>query len=305
MERVLITGASGFVGKYLARHFLEQNRHVTGLGTSDTHPFVDEFDNFEWISADTTKTGAWQDRVAFADLIINLAGQNIFRRWTKKYKQAIYDSRILTTRRLVAALTPGKPVRFLSTSAVGIYGDAKERLLTEDADPGADFLARVCRDWEAEALKAQASGAAVSIMRFGVVLGDGGALSVMSPAFKWFAGGPLGSGRQWFPWIHITDLVTAVDFLAQKPDATGRFNLVGPESVRQRDFAKSLGKALHRPALVPAPGFMVRLLMGELGASLLNSQKASPRALQDLGFTFDYPDVGTALTDIMGKPSAG
>jgi uncharacterized protein len=305
MERVLITGASGFVGKYLARHFLEQNRHVTGLGTSDTHPFVDEFDNFEWISADTTKTGAWQDRVAFADLIINLAGQNIFRRWTKKYKQAIYDSRILTTRRLVAALTPGKPVRFLSTSAVGIYGDAKERLLTEDADPGADFLARVCRDWEAEALKAQASGAAVSIIRFGVVLGDGGALSVMSPAFKWFAGGPLGSGRQWFPWIHITDLVTAVDFLAQKPDATGRFNLVGPESVRQRDFAKSLGKALHRPALVPAPGFMVRLLMGELGASLLNSQKASPRALQDLGFTFDYPDVGTALTDIMGKPSAG
>jgi uncharacterized protein len=305
MERVLITGASGFVGKYLARHFLKQNRHVTGLGTSDTHPFVDEFDNFEWISADTTKTGAWQDRVAFADLIINLAGQNIFRRWTKKYKQAIYDSRILTTRRLVAALTPGKPVRFLSTSAVGIYGDAKERLLTEDADPGADFLARVCRDWEAEALKAQASGAAVSIIRFGVVLGDGGALSVMSPAFKWFAGGPLGSGRQWFPWIHITDLVTAVDFLAQKPDATGRFNLVGPESVRQRDFAKSLGKALHRPALVPAPGFMVRLLMGELGASLLNSQKASPRALQDLGFTFDYPDVGTALTDIMGKPSAG
>jgi uncharacterized protein len=305
MERVLITGASGFVGKYLARHFLEQNRHVTGLGTSDTHPFVDEFDNFEWISADTTKTGAWQDRVAFADLIINLAGQNIFRRWTKKYKQAIYDSRILTTRRLVAALTPGKPVRFLSTSAVGIYGDAKERLLTEDADPGADFLARVCRDWEAEALKAQASGAAVSIIRFGVVLGDGGALSVMSPAFKWFAGGPLGSGRQWFPWIHITDLVTAVDFLALKPDATGRFNLVGPESVRQRDFAKSLGKALHRPALVPAPGFMVRLLMGELGASLLNSQKASPRALQDLGFTFDYPDVGTALTDIMGKPSAG
>jgi uncharacterized protein len=305
MERILITGASGFVGKHLVRHFLDQGRHVTGLGTSSTHPFTGEFDHFEWISADTTKTGVWQDRVASADIVINLAGQNIFRRWTKKYKQAIYDSRILTTRRVVSALTPGKPVRFLSTSAVGIYGDARERLLTEDADPGNDFLARVCRDWEAEALKAQDNGALVSIVRFGVVLGDGGALSVMSPAFKWFAGGPLGSGRQWFPWIHIKDLVRAVDFLAQKPDALGRFNLVGPEPVRQRDFAKSLGKALHRPALVPAPGFMVRLVMGELGASLLNSQKASPRALQDLGFTFDYPDVGTALSDILGKPSAG
>ena len=304
MERVLITGASGFVGKYLARHFLKQNRHVTGLGTSVTHPFAGEFDRFEWISADTTKTGEWQDRVPSADIIVNLAGQNIFRRWSQKYKQAIYDSRILTTRHLVSALTPGRPVRFLSTSAVGIYGDAREELLFEDAAPGSDFLARVCRDWEAEALKAEAAGATVSITRFGVVLGDGGALSVMSPAFKWFAGGSLGSGRQWFPWIHINDLVRAVDFLAQKPDARGRFNLVGPEPVRQRDFAKALGKALHRPALVPAPGFMVKLVMGELGASLLNSQKASPKALQDLGFSFAFPDVAAALADIMGEPSA-
>lgn len=303
MERVLITGASGFVGKYLARHFLEQNRHVTGLGTSEAHPFADRYDHFEWISADTTKTGAWQDRVPSADIIINLAGQNIFRRWTQKYKQAIYDSRILTTRHLVSALTPGRPVRFLSTSAVGIYGDAREQLLFEDAAPGSDFLARVCRDWEAKALNAQSAGATVIIMRFGVVLGDGGALSVMSPAFKWFAGGPLGSGRQWFPWIHINDLVQAVDFLAQKPDARGQFNLVGPEPVRQRDFAKALGKALHRPALVSAPGFMVKLVMGELGASLLNSQKASSKSLQDLGFSFAFPTVAAALADILGEPS--
>lgn len=303
LERVLITGASGFVGKHLARHFLEHNRQVTGLGTSDAHPFTSEYDHFEWVQADTSRQGSWQDHVARADVVINLAGRNIFKRWTTSYKQTIYDSRILTTRHLVSALSPGRQVRFLSTSAVGIYGDAKERELKEDAAFGSDFLARVCQDWEKEALKAEAAGAVVNITRFGVVLGDGGALSVMSPAFKWFAGGPLGSGRQWFPWIHIQDLVRAVDFLVDEPDIQGVFNLVGPEPVRQRDFAKSLGRALHRPALVPAPGFMVKLFMGELGGSLLNSQKASPRALEGLGFSFEYPTVDAALAAILGKPS--
>ncbi|MEE4363606.1 MAG: TIGR01777 family oxidoreductase [Desulfotignum sp.] len=303
MERLLITGASGFVGTHLSRYFLSKGVHVTGLGTSSTHPFTEEFDNFVWISADTTKQGTWQEQVPLADAIVNLAGQSIFKRWTDKYKQAIYDSRIQTTRNLVAAMAENKPVTVLSTSAVGIYGDAKEKLLTEGTPPGSDFLARVCIDWEAEARKAESAGATVHIMRFGVVLGDGGALSVMSPAFKWFAGGPLGGGRHWFPWIHIQDLIRAADFLIEKSRASAPFNLVGPEPVRQRDFAKALGRALHRPAVVPAPKFMVKLVMGELGASLLNSQKAYPKGLEDLGFSFEYKTVEAALTAIFGTPS--
>ncbi|MCA1792854.1 MAG: TIGR01777 family oxidoreductase [Desulfotignum sp.] len=303
MERLLITGASGFVGTHMARYFLSKGVHVTGLGTSSTHPFTEEFDNFVWISADTTKQGDWQDQVPLADTIVNLAGQNIFKRWTDKYKQAIYDSRIHTTRNLVAAMAENKPVTLLSTSAVGIYGDAKEKLLTEDAPPGSDFLARVCIDWEAEARKAEKVGATVNITRFGVVLGDGGALSVMSPAFKWFAGGPLGGGRHWFPWIHLQDLIRAADFLIEKSTVSATYNLVGPEPVRQRDFAKALGRVLHRPAVVPAPKFMVKLVMGELGASLLNSQKAYPRGLEDLGFSFEHKTVEAALAAIFGTPS--
>jgi uncharacterized protein (TIGR01777 family) len=162
----------------------------------------------------------------------------------------------------------------------------------------------VCKDWERAALAAEEkTRALVRIMRFGVVLGDGGALSVMSPAFKWFAGGPLGSGYQWFPWIHIQDLVRAMDFLIQTPDSRGTYNMVGPTPVRQRAFAKALGQALHRPAVMPAPGFMVKLVMGELGASLLNSQKAVPRALTEKGFTFEYPDVESALGAIFGNPA--
>ncbi|MBG0778514.1 MAG: TIGR01777 family protein [Desulfotignum balticum] len=304
MKRILITGASGFVGKHLVRHFLDLHWHVTGLGTSGAHPDIQASEKFEWVSADTTRPGPWQGHVADADVIINLAGRNIFKRWTDTYKQAIYDSRIHTTRHLVDAMVPGKPVDFLSTSAAGIYGDAGERELTEDADLGSDFLAGVCKDWERAALAAkEKTGARVRIMRFGVVLGDGGALSVMSPAFKWFAGGPLGNGYQWFPWIHVDDLVNAMDFLIQTPDSRGIYNMVGPESLRQRAFAKALGQALHRPAVMPAPGFMVKLVMGELGASLLNSQKAVPRALMDKGFSFSYPDVESALAAIFGNPA--
>lgn len=300
MTSLLITGASGFVGKHLSRHFLSRGVHVTGMGTSDDHPFTKEFDNFKWVRADTTREGPWQDHVSEADTVINLAGRSIFKRWSKAYKQTIYDSRVKTTRHLVSAMAQGRPARFLSTSAVGIYGDGGERLLTE-ADPGgADFLAGVCQDWETEALKAGDLGVQVLLMRFGVVLGDEGALSVMAPAFKWFAGGPLGSGRQWFPWIHVQDLVRAVDFLIRSDDRTGPVNLVGPTPVRQRDFARFLGRALNRPAVTPAPSFMVKLAMGELGASLLQSQKASPKALEDMGFEFRFQTADAALAAIYG-----
>lgn len=311
MKKILITGGSGFVGKYLASRFLSEKLQVTGIGTSLHHPFEEfqgkepgqKFENFKWISADTTKQGNWQEAVSAADVVINLSGRNIFKPWTKKYKQAIHDSRIRTTQHLVDAMETGKkPVTLLSASAVGYYGDQGETRLSETDPFGSDFLAMVCRDWEDQALKARKKAVRVCLMRFGVVLGaGGGALSVMTPAFKWFAGGPLGSGRQWFPWIHIHDLFRAVQFLMEKDDVEGAFNFTGPELVRQRQFASALGLALGRPAILPAPAFMVRLMMGDLGSSLLQSQKAVSQRLVELGFEFEYENLRNALDNIFNK----
>lgn len=301
MKHILIAGASGFVGKYLSAQFLSQGVSVTGLGTSPHHPFEPLFENFTWVRADTASPGAWQDHVAGADTVINLAGRNIFKLWTQKYKQAIYDSRILTTQHLVEAMGQGKPAKLLNASAVGYYGDGHETVLIETAPPGTDFLATVSQDWESQALAAAQKQVKVCILRFGIVLGEAGALSAMVPAFKFFVGGPLGSGNQWFPWIHIHDLYRGVKFLMDDPDLDGIYNFTGPGLVRQKEFAKTLGRVLGRPAFMPAPAFMVKLVMGELGSSLLQGQKALSTKLEALKFEFEFKDPGAALEDIFKK----
>ena len=297
MNTILITGASGFVGSHLSRYLLDKGHVVTGVGTSLEHKLSSSNERFTWVSADTTQPGDWQAHVPGADIIVNLAGRSIFKPWTKTYKQAIYDSRVLTTRHLVAAMGDEWSGHLLSTSAVGFYGDRGDTLVSETDPCGRDFLAGVCRDWEAAASDASQKDARVSIMRFGVVLGKGGALSVMGAAFKSFIGGPLGSGRQWFPWIHIDDLTEAVWFLISGGHA-GHFNFSGPHPIRQKTFSKALGKALNRPSFMPAPAFMVKTVMGELGASLLQSQKAQPDRLTELGFEFRYQEAADALADI-------
>lgn len=300
MDKILITGASGFVGKYLAMTFLSSGHPVIGLGRSQYHPFSDEFENFEWISADTTLEGDWQGKVNEAQVIINLAGKSIFGYWTEKYKQEIYDSRVLTTRHIVNAMDGRMDRLLISASAVGIYGDAGDQLLTEDSSHGNDFLADVCKDWEKEAMHAAQNKTRVCIFRFGVVLGkDGGALEKMAPAFKSFLGGPLGNGKQWFPWIHIEDIRRAVRFVLENKDVEGVFNVVGPSLLQQKVFAARLGKALGRPSFMPAPAFVVKTVMGEMGKSLLQSQKASPKHLLDSGFAFVYEKVEDALNDIL------
>ncbi len=301
MKKILITGASGFIGNKLARFFLTQGHSVTGMGTSMAHPLSTAFPEFEWVRADTTLEGDWQDHVKKADVLINLAGRNIFRYWTKKYKQSIYDSRILTTRNLVNAIEKGSRQTLLTTSAIGIYGDRGDDELTEASDPGKSFLARVCKDWEKEGLRAEEKNVRVSVMRFGVVLGDKGALSLMAPAFKMFVGGPLGSGKHWFPWIHIEDLIQAALFIIKNETMQGIFNFTGADPVRQREFARELGKALKRPAFIPAPAFIVRSVMGELGSALLESQKAKPEHLLDSGYSFRFTNVRSALQDVFNK----
>jgi uncharacterized protein len=297
--KIFISGGTGFVGTTLVRYLLDIGHSVIATGSSSTHESVDH-ENFLFISADTTKKGPWQDSLNNIDALINLAGRTIFNRWSERYKKEIYNSRILTTRNLVEAIPDNKEVVLCSTSAVGYYGDRGEKILKEDAVSGNDFLATVSMEWEKEAFLAEEKGARVAIMRFGVVLGkNGGALAKMIPAFKSFAGGPVGSGDQWFPWIHMHDLISAVVFIIENQGMKGPVNFCAPNPVRNRDFAKALGKVLGRPSFIRTPSFMIRTLMGEMGTALLGSQRVVPDKLLKNGFEFQYPDVEKALRNLV------
>ncbi len=295
--KVFITGGTGFVGSYLSNRLLQQGYHVTAVGKSPVQKHI-HHRNFNYVSADTTSPGKWQEYAQDSDIAVNLAGKSIFTLWTPKTKQQIYDSRILTTRNLVEALSANTTL--ISTSAVGYYGDRGEEILTEDAPPGDDFLAKLGIDWEKEALAAEKKGVRVAVTRFGIVLGkNGGAMEKMIPAFKSFLGGCLGDGQQWFPWIHVNDIVHASLFIIQHSDIQGIFNFTAPEPVRNIDFAKSLGKVLNRPAVMPAPAFLIRLFGGEFGETLLTSCRAIPEKLIKDGYEFRYPDLIEALEDIV------
>lgn len=297
---ITIAGASGFVGKALSRNLLEKGHTVTGLGTSRSHP-LQVVPNFLWIGADTTRPGSWQDAVGTADAVINLAGRSIFKRWTRAYKSELVESRQLTTRHIVDAMTGSNQI-LISTSAVGYYGSRGEETLTETSSPGEDFLARLAVDWEQEALAGESRGIRVAILRFGVVLGaGGGALAQMLPAFRAFAGGAIGSGTQWFAWIHMADLLTAIGFLLENNQARGPYNACSPGMVRQREFASTLGKVLGRPALVPVPSLALRLMLGEMAGVLLASQRVKPERLIEDGFSFRFADVEHALADLVSQ----
>ena len=239
------------------------------------------------------------------DWIINLAGASIFTRWSEAHKKEIFASRVLTTRNLVAALAAGdRRQLFCSTSAVGYYGPRGEEVLTEDSPPDAGFLGELAKAWEAEALKAQDLGVRVVVTRFGIVLGrDGGALGQMMPLFKKFLGGPIGSGVQWFSWIHQADHARAFRFIQENPQISGPVNFTAPNPVRNRDLAQALGRVLHRPSFMPAPEFMVRLALGEFADTLLTGQQVLPKRLLDAGFTFRFPTIDAALTDLLGQGS--
>jgi len=297
---ILITGGLGFVGTQLSVHFLGHGHQVTVVDYApQPRPYTPKQVNY--IAADTTVPGAWQNEIQTQNAVINLAGSSIFTRWTKKAKQLIYDSRILTTRNVVEALPAGKETLLCSTSAVGYYGFRHDEELTEADSPGGDFLARVCIDWENEAAKAADKGARVVITRFGIVLGKtGGALGQMIPLFKMFVGGPQGSGRQWFSWIHMEDLVNAFVFVLDNNNIRGPVNFCAPNPVRNRELAKSLGKVLYRPSFLKTPSFMLRLVLGEFGSMILKGQRVIPTRLLEHGFSFRYPEIVGALRQVLG-----
>ncbi|MBI9074198.1 MAG: TIGR01777 family oxidoreductase [Desulfatibacillum sp.] len=299
--KVFIVGGTGFVGTLLSKKLLEKGHHVTALARGRGKGGI-EHDKYHFVSADAQEKGSWQQAVRDHDAVINLAGVTIFRRWNPKYKQAILDSRILTTRRVVEALPDNPAFTFINTSAAGYYGFAGDEECPEDSPPGNDFLAQVCQDWEAEAREAEEKNIRMAITRFGVVLQkSGGALSQMVPAFKMGMGGPLGSGKQWFSWIHANDLTSAFLFILEHKELDGVFNFVAPNPVTNKGMTKALGKALQRPAFIPVPGFMLKMVMGEFGDTLLHGQRAVPKRLLDAGFTFKHPEIQPALEHLLKK----
>ncbi len=299
--KVFITGGLGFVGTQLCIRLLEQGHEVTVVDRAP-RPAPHTPPQVRYVSADTTAPGGWQQALTGQDAVINLAGASIFQRWNEATKKAIYDSRILTTRNLVQAIAERPGTLLCSTSAVGYYGYRGDEELREDAEPGDDFLARVCVDWEKEANRAADKGARVVLTRFGLVLGKtGGAMGQMIPLFKGFIGGPLGSGRQWFSWVHMQDLLSAFMFVFNEEKISGPVNFCAPNPVRNRELARELGRALSRPSFMPTPGFALRVVLGEFGSVLLEGQRAVPARLQQHGFSFSYPTLPEALREVVGK----
>ncbi len=297
--KVFITGGRGFVGKHLSEFLLQQGCQVVSVSRSQSFDEIDHPD-FRYLSADTTQPGDWQTELKDANIVINLAGTNIFHYWTSKYKRSIYDSRILTTRNLVDALSESGDITLISTSAMGYYGNRGDDVLNEQEPVGNDFLAKVCRDWEAEALKAEAKGIRTIIARFAVVADKrGGAMKMMIPPFRFFVGGPLGNGKQWFPWIHLKDLISAIWYLVENKELKGTYNFCAPEPVRNKDMASIIGKLLHRPSFMAVPGFAIRMVIGELGSMVLYSQRGTPENLVQSGFQFQYPDFTGAMKEIL------
>ena len=297
--KILITGGSGFVGSNLTDFLLSRGHQVIAIGRSEPQHGVDRAD-YHFVAADTTSKGPWQKELADADAVVNLAGATIFRRWTKTYKKQIYDSRILTTRNVVEALPSDTNFTLCSASGAGYYGSRKDDILKEDEKAGSDFLADVSKDWEQEASLASAKGVRVAIMRFGVILGkNGGAMSKLIPAFKMFVGGPLGDGNQWFPWLHLDDLMSAIEFVLDHQEVSGPLNFCGPNPVRNRELAQTLGEVLGRPSFMPAPAFMIRLAAGEFGDVFLGSQRTLPDKLLNHGYSFKYPEIRGAIRAVV------
>jgi uncharacterized protein (TIGR01777 family) len=289
--RYLITGGSGFIGTALCRALAETGAELTVL-TRDPARARPRLPEGVRLVTDLARAGG-------ADVAINLAGENLAQgRWSEARKRLLRDSRIATTRALCAWIErqSPRPRVLVSASAIGYYGARGDEPLDENAAPGEDYAARLCRDWEAEALRAEPFGLRVCRLRLGVVLDrDGGALARMLPAFRWGLGGPIASGRQWLSWIHRSDVVALIRWCVDRPSARGAYNATAPHPVTNAEFARALGRALQRPAFLRMPATALKLLLGEMAQLLITGQRVLPARLLAEGFAFSFPELSDAL----------
>jgi len=300
--RVIITGGSGLIGRMLTESLAVDNHEVIVL-SRDPKQVTNLPHSVKVVRWDGRTTVGWEHFVDGADAIVNLAGAPIAEgRWSSKRKRLLKESRVNAGRAIVKAVevAENKPGVVVQASAVGYYGPRDNEMLTENSRPGNDFLARLTAKWETSTEPVEALGVRRVIIRTGVVLSRaGGAFPKILLPFKLFAGGPLGSGKQWFPWIHQNDEVAAIRFLIENDAASGPFNLTAPRPVTNAEFGRQLGRAMGRPAIMPAPTFAIRTAFGEVSTVLLDGQRAVPHRLQEFGFKFQFSTPEAALQDLL------
>jgi uncharacterized protein (TIGR01777 family) len=302
-KKVVIAGATGLIGRHLSMHLAKNGYEIKALVRNPEKAFESlqhfNIELIEWnIKMSPEEVSPFLEE---SDCVINLAGASVgAKRWNDEVKNELYDSRINSTKQLVTAinLCKIKPHTFICSNGVGIYGYRGNEEITEQSSFGNDFLARLCIDWENEAMKAKEHCRVVS-MRTAVVLdAKEGALKELMTPFKFFAGGWLGSGKQWFPWIHINDITETYKFCIEN-EVSGGVNAASPQAVTNKQFCKELGKVMHRPCIFPVPGFALRLAVGEFAETLLNGQKVIPQKLNNLNFPFQFKNLNSALKDLL------
>jgi uncharacterized protein (TIGR01777 family) len=295
--RLVVAGATGFVGSALCSRLLERG-HALTLLTRHVPPDASTPAK-TWRHWMPGTSGEWEASLDGADGVINLAGEPIAaKRWTDSQKNKIRSSRIDVTRSIVEGIAKAKrkPAFLLNGSAVGYYGPHGDEIVTEETPAGSDFLSSLCRAWEEEAQRAESMGIRVVRLRTGIVLGPhGGALAKMILPFKFFVGGPLGSGAQWMPWIHLEDELGLILHLIDKMQAVGPVNATAPNPVTMKEFCRTLGEVMRRPSWAPVPGFALRFMLGEMADILLTGQRAIPTAARKLGYQFRYANLSDAL----------
>ncbi|WP_019504517.1 TIGR01777 family oxidoreductase [Pleurocapsa sp. PCC 7319] len=303
--KIAITGATGLVGSRLVEK-LNQEGHQILVFTRNPNKAqkvfpASAFSNLEIVQYTPKESGEWQKSVSGCDAVVNLAGEPIAERWNDQQKQAIMESRQIGTRKLVEAIAMAeqKPQVLVSGSAVGYYGTSETTTFEENSPSGNDFLAQVCQNWEAEAQKVTESGVRLVIVRIGIVLANGGALGKMIGPFKMFAGGPIGSGKQWFSWIHRDDLVNLIYQAIERSDMSGAYNATSPNPVRMGQLCQTLGEVMNRPSWLPVPDFVLEILLGDGAVVVLEGQQVLPQKTQATGFNYQYAELKPALSEIV------
>jgi len=291
--KVLITGASGFIGSALQRLLRENGHDLLLVSRSEPR-------DASWVQWSVEDGFTDPTKLEGIDAVIHLAGESISGlRWTDEKKKAIRNSRVLGTRNIVDTISEleRRPSVLIAASAVGFYGDRGDEILTETSKSGKTFLADVCREWEAESRRAEDSGVRTVLLRTGLVMSkEGGALGTMLLPFKMGLGGVIGDGKQWMSWISLDDHIRVITTALENENIRGAVNSVSPEPVTNEEFTKIMGEVLYRPTFIPVPEFAVHLMLGEMGEELLlNSERAVPKRLTDLGFEFKFPDLKKAI----------